>query len=156
MNDNQEWVLKRNCSIAPRQLLVAYGGLCSLSVAIASFFTWHGAWYVMGFSMLEMGAVGIAFLFFARHATDRERIALDQDWLLIELIQAEQAISFKLDPRTARIQIPAAHHLLITIEERGTRVEIGRFLTYFKRQQFAQELRSALSAHAISRSGRSG
>ena len=156
MTDNQEWVLKRNCSIAPRQLLLAYGVLCGLSIAIASFFTLYGAWYVMGFSVLEMGAVGTAFLFFARHASDREYIALGQDCLLIELVQADQAVSFRLDPRTARIQIPAAHHRLITIEERGTRVEIGRFLTYFKRQQFAQELRSALNAHAVSRSGLSG
>lgn len=156
MTDNQEWVLKRNCSIAPRQLLAAYGVLCGLSVAIAGFFTWYGAWYVMGFSMLEMVLVGGAFLLFARHATDREYIALDRDWLLIELVEAEQAVSFRLDPRMARIEIPAAHHRLITIEERGIKVEVGRFLTYFKRQQFAQELRSALSAHSVSRFGQSG
>lgn len=146
MVTEREWTLKRNCSISPRQLFLAYGALCTVSFAIASFFAWRGAWYVLAFAVLEMMAVGAAFLLFARHAMDREYIALDQDCLLIELFEAEQSRQFKLDPRATRINIPAAHHRLIAVEQYGTRVEIGRFLTAFKRQQFARELRSALVA----------
>ncbi len=146
MASEREWTLKRNCSISPRQLFLAYGALCSVSFAIASFFTWRGAWYVLAFAVLEMTAVGIAFLLFARHATDREHIALGHDCLLIELFEAEQSRQFKLDPRATRIEIPAAHYRLIAVEQHGTRVEIGRFLPAFKRQQFARELRSALVA----------
>ncbi|MBC7416274.1 MAG: DUF2244 domain-containing protein [Herminiimonas sp.] len=144
MAGEREWTLKRNCSISPRQLLLAYCALCGVSLAIASFFTWRGAWYVLAFAVMEMLAVGIAFLLFARHATDREVIALDGDWLRIELIEAERSRTFRLDPRATRIEIPAAHYRLIAVEQHGTRVEIGRFLTAFKRQQFARELRSAL------------
>lgn len=147
MASEQEWILKRNCSITPRQMLLAYGALCSVSFAVACFFTWHGAWYVMCFALLEMTAVGAAFLLFARHATDRERVALGHGCLLIEVIEAEQARQFRLDPRRARIEAPAAYHRLIAIEQHGTRVEVGRFLTALKRQQFARELRSALVAY---------
>ena len=146
MASEQEWILKRNCSITPRQMLLAYAALCSVSFAVGCFFTWHGAWYVMCFALLEMAAVGAAFLLFARHATDRERVALGEDCLLIEVIEAEQARQFRLDPRRARIESPAAYHRLIAIEQHGTRVEVGRFLTALKRQQFARELRSALVA----------
>ena len=146
MESEREWVLKRNCSISPRQMLLAYGALCGVSFAIACFFTWHGAWYVMCFALLEMAAVGIAFLLFGRHATDRERVALCGDSLVIELIEAERARQFRLDPRATRIEIPAAYHRLIAIEEPGTRVEIGRFLPALKRLQFARELRTALVA----------
>ena len=147
MASEQEWILKRNCSVTPRQMLLAYGALCGTSFAVACFFTWHGAWYVMCFALLEMTAVGAAFLVFARHATDRERVALDRDCLLIEVIEAERARQFRLDPRRARIESPIAYHRLIAIEQHGTRVEVGRFLPALKRQQFARELRSALIAH---------
>lgn len=150
MTGNQEWILKRNCSITPRQLLLAYGVMCGMSLAVAGFFLWLGAWYVLGFSVLEMGAVGCAFLFFARHATDREYIALGQEWLWVELIEAEQAVCYQLNARTARIQAPAAHYRLIAIEASGRRVEIGRFLTTARRRQFAQELDRALDAQARS------
>ncbi len=140
----REWISRRNCSVTPRQLLLAYGALCGVSFAIAGFFTWHGAWYVLCFALLEMSAVGFAFVVWARHATDREHIALGRDWLLIELVDAEPARQFRLDPRTTRVEIPEAYHRLIAVEEDGTRIEIGRFLTALKRQQFARELRSAL------------
>lgn len=148
MAGEREWTLKRNCSITPRQLLLAYGALCGVSLAIASFFTWRGAWYVLAFAVLEMIAVGLAFLLFARHATDREHIALGADCLLIELFEAQQSRRFKLDPRATRIEIPAAHYRLIAVEQHGTRIEIGRFLSAFKRRQFALELRNALVALA--------
>ena len=146
MAEHREWISKRNCSISPRQLLIAYGALCGMSFTVACFFTWHGAWYVMCFALLEMAAVGTAFLLWARHATDRERVWLDREWLLIELVEAEHARQFRFDARSTRIEVPAAYHRLIALEERGTRIEIGRFLTAPKRQQFACELRNALVA----------
>jgi uncharacterized membrane protein len=140
----REWVLKRNCSISPRQLATVYAALCSVSLGIATFFTVRGAWYVLGFAILEMSALGLAFLHYARHATDREHIALIDDCLLVELIQAEHARQFWLDPRRARVEPPGAQHELIGLEANGLRVEVGRFLTEWKRREFAQELRQEL------------
>ena len=34
----QEWLLKRNCSLAPRQLAVIFGGLALVSLSIATLF----------------------------------------------------------------------------------------------------------------------
>lgn len=143
----REWILKRNCSISPRQLATVYVILCLSSVAVAAIFTLRGAWYVLVFAILEMTAVGLAFLHYARHATDREHIALiDNDCLLIELIQAEQARQFRLDSRLTRVDLPAADRGLIGLEANGVRVEVGRFLTEWKRREFARELRSALAS----------
>ncbi|MES2831901.1 MAG: DUF2244 domain-containing protein [Pseudomonadota bacterium] len=145
MTEQREWISKRNCSISPRQMLLAYGALCGISLAVGSFFAWHGAWYVLGFALLEMTAVGTAFVLHGRHATDLERVALKHDCLVVELIRAEQARQFRFDPRVTKVQAPAAYHCLIGVEARGTRVEIGRFLPSPKRQQFAHELRTALA-----------
>ncbi|MES2537781.1 MAG: DUF2244 domain-containing protein [Pseudomonadota bacterium] len=145
----REWVLKRNCSISPRQLAMAYAALCSISLAVALVFTLRGAWFILGFAFLEMAAVGLAFLQYGRHATDREHIALIDDYLLVELIQAEQSRQFRLDPRHTRVELPEVRGALIELKAGGMRVEVGRFLTEWKRREFAQELRQQLRAAQI-------
>jgi uncharacterized membrane protein len=66
-----EWVLKRNCSMAPGQLFGLFLALCVVSLGIASFFWFQGAKLVMPFAWLELIAVGGAFLVYARHAADQ-------------------------------------------------------------------------------------
>ncbi len=142
----REWVLKRNCSISPRQLAMVYAALCSISLAVALVFTLRGAWFILGFAFLELAALGLAFLQYGRHATDREHIALVDDCLLVELIQAEQCRQFRLDPRHTRVELPAERGGLIGLKAGATQVEVGRFLTEWKRREFAQELRQQLRA----------
>ena len=144
--DNREWMLKRNCSMSPRQLGLAYIAVCTTSLLVATFFAVSGAWYVLGFALVEQFAVGIAFLLYARHATDREHIALEENCLLVEVIQVEHVRQFRLDPRLTRVEPPVSGSSgLVCLEANGTRVEIGRFLTEWKRRELAQELKGALA-----------
>ncbi len=117
---------------------------------VAVFFTLQGAWYVLGFAILEMLGLGLAFFQFARHATDREHIALIDNYLLVELIQAEHSRQFRLDPRWTCVEPPDAQHELITLESRGMRVEVGRFLMDRKRRDFARELKQELQRAVMS------
>jgi uncharacterized membrane protein len=142
----REWNLKQNCSISPRQLAQAYAGLCAASLMVATYFTLHGAWVVLVFAVLEMTAVAAAFLYFGRHATDREHIALCDANLIVELVRADQTQRFKLDPRRTRVDMPGFQRGLIGLEANGARVEVGRFLTHRKRHEFARELISELRA----------
>lgn len=144
--DTQEWTLRRNCSITPRQLMLVYAALCVASLTIATVFTLRGAWYILAFAIIEMLALGWAFVLYARHATDREHIALHSDCLLIELIQVEQVRQFRLNSYQARVAMPASSDDLIGIEAGGVRVEVGRFLSEQKRYQFARELQCALAS----------
>ena len=139
-------MLKRNCSMAPRQLGLVYLAVCATSLLVAIFFAASGAWFILGFALLELFGVGIAFLLYARHATDREHIALEEDCLLVEVIQVETVRQFRLDPRWTRVEPPVSGSSeLVRLEANGTRVEIGRFLTEWKRREFARELKSALA-----------
>jgi uncharacterized membrane protein len=142
----QEWIIKRNCSITPKQLLMVYAVLCTVSLSIALFFTARGAWYVLGFAVLEMAAVGVAFLHFGRHAMDREHLELTDRLLAIKLVQAGKERRFHLDPHSTRIAMPRSRDELISLEDKLVRVEVGRFLNHSKRQEFAAELRHCLSA----------
>ena len=140
----REWISQKNCSIAPKQLLKAYLALCSASFLVALYFMVYGAWVVMLFAVLEMMAVGCAFVYCGRHAGDKESVVLGDDGLVVELVEAERVHQVRMDPRRTRIEIPALRHRLIALEANGDRIEVGRFLTERKRQQFAQELRSGL------------
>jgi uncharacterized membrane protein len=142
---NREWLLKRNCSISPRQLMQAYSVVCGTSLMIAIFMTFRGAWYVLGFAIVELAAVGCAFLYYARHATDREHIVLTDDWLEVELIQAGKARQYKLVRRWTTLVPLSAHHRLIGLEFCGVQVKVGRYLTERKRHELLLELRQELS-----------
>ena len=144
-----EWYLKRNCSLSPRQVVVAYGVQCTLSFAIATICTINGAWQVFIFSILEMLALGVAFLVYARHATDYEHIAFVDGRLLVERIEAGKIMQLQLDPSLIRVQPPKRYHDLIALESRGKRIEVGRFINNAKRKQVARELQSELSGSAL-------
>lgn len=132
--------------MSPRQLALAYAGLGAASLAVAVFFTLHGAWLVLVFSVLEISAVGCAFVQFGRHATDCEHILLMDNCLLVELVQVERITRFRLDPYAIRIWSPASPRSLVRLEANGIKVEVGRFLTERKRREFARELKSALAS----------
>ncbi|MBM3338288.1 MAG: DUF2244 domain-containing protein [Betaproteobacteria bacterium] len=146
----REWVLKKNCSISPRQLAKAYLAICCASLMVASYFTWQGAWLIMVFAVLEMAAVATAFLYFGRHATDRECIALNEAELVVELVRAEKISQFRLDPWRTRVAMPSLRHGLIGLEGNAGRVEVGRFLTERKRREFARELNQELLGYRLS------
>jgi uncharacterized membrane protein len=145
-----ECTLQRNCSMTPRQVARAYAVLCTLSLTIALAFFLHGVWIVLAFSLLELGCVGLALLLYARHALDRERIALSSDCLLIECVQANIHSQALLDPLWTRVLTGAeaggggSQRSLITLESRGVRVEVGRFVNEAQRRQVGRELRLAL------------
>lgn len=139
-----DWLLKRNCSLTPGQLTLAYGVLCVLSLSVATIFTMQGAWYVLVFSVLEMSVVALAFICYARHATDHEHIALVDGCLLVERIVAGEVEQTRLDPCWTRIAPPKRTGDLINLEARGVKIEVGRFVTPAKRRQVAQELRQEL------------
>ncbi|WP_019140601.1 DUF2244 domain-containing protein [Noviherbaspirillum massiliense] len=143
--DKNEWTLKRNCSLSPRQLAGAYAILCLMSfiVAAACLLT-SGVWQVLAFAILEMAGVALAFLQYARHATDHEHIALLDGCLLIERVEAGHTKQTRLEPCWLRITLPSRSQDLICLESRGVKVEVGRFVPAAKRWQVGLELRQML------------
>ncbi|WP_157778716.1 DUF2244 domain-containing protein [Massilia violaceinigra] len=147
----REWLLKKNCSMSPRQVGVAYGLLCLFLLVIGLGFALHGAWFVLVFALLDIGVLAAALLCYARHAGDRERIALNDGCLLVERVEAGQLRSIRLEACWTRIAMPDRQRSLIALESRGVRVEIGGFVGEELREQVAQELRSELRKTAFLR-----
>lgn len=139
-----EWVLKRNCSMAPRQLLWFYASLCALSLGIAGMFWLRGATLVMPFAWLELLLLGVALLLYARHATDSERIALRGDVLTVEHASGHRIERVAFQPAWVRVEPAHGDRSLIELSGQGRRIAVGRFVRPELRLQLAEELRWSL------------
>lgn len=161
-----EWLLRRNCALTPRQFCYAYALLCAGSLTVASVcaiaLALHpqhpqhhtlGAWLLLGFALLELVAVAVAFLHYARHATDREHLALMDGRLLIERIEADRLERIWLDACRTRVETRSDGSGLIRLESGGITIEVGRHVPPARRRQVARELRERLRSAAMVRGG---
>lgn len=139
-----QWLLKRNCSIAPRQLGAVYLSLCAVSLAIGGFFMLQGAPLVLAFAGLELLAVGLALLVFARHAGDREVLTLSGRALQVEQHWGQRVKRVEFVADWATVEPSAGQGSLVEISGRGQTVRVGRHLRPELRAAFARELRQAL------------
>lgn len=142
--DGVHWVLRRNCSVTPRQLGMVYGLLSALSLAVAGFFWTHGAWMVLPFSMMELVAVGVAFLAYARHATDGEHISVSRGRLVVEREDAGRLLHVEFVGHAISVDAPAGRQSLVSVRGGGRSAEVGRYVTAELRPVLAQEIRRAL------------
>lgn len=139
-----QWLMKRNCSITPRQLGMVFLSLCVVSGAIAGFFYWQGAPYVAAFAGAELLAVGTAMGLFARHAADREQLTLVGRSLLVEQTLAGRTERAGWQADWLRVEPLAGQGSLVQLSGSGRTLHVGRFLMPELRGAFAQELRQAL------------
>jgi uncharacterized membrane protein len=139
-----QWLLRRNCSIAPAQLGQVYLALCAVSLVISGLFFWQGAPFVLAFAGVEMVAVGAAMLVFARHATDKETLTLMGSTLQVEQCLGSRVAQAELDADWVTVEPSAGQGSLLQLSARGQTVRVGRFVRPELRAALAQELRAAL------------
>lgn len=144
--DSIQWLLKRNCSVTPVQLLCLYASLCVVSLGIAVFFWIIGAKLVMPFAWLELLAVGSAFVVYARHARDGEKIVLQGGQLVIEQETAGRMQRVEFNCEWVRIEPRNSDGSLVEVSGQGRCVRIGRHLRPEFRPALAREIRLALRA----------
>ncbi len=141
---NIHWFLKRNCSVTPAQLGWLYASLCVVSLGIGTFFWFQGAVLILPFAGIELAAVGIAFLAYARHAGDGERISLKGRRLVVELENAGRLQRAEFNRDWVRVEPGAGDRSLIELSGQGRRVNVGRYVRPELRPVLAQEIRRAL------------
>lgn len=139
-----QWLLKRNCSLAPRQLLGLYLSLCLLTFGIAAVFWRLGASLVMPFAGVELLAIGGAFLLYARHAADSESIRLRRGSLTVQRTHGPHVEQVEFEASWVRVEPQGGDRSLIELSGQGRHIAIGRFVRPELRRQLADELRWAL------------
>ncbi len=141
---NIHWFLKRNCSVTPAQLGWLYASICVVSLGIGTFFWVQGARLIMPFAWLELAVVGLAFMVYARHATDGEKISLQDGHLVVELENAGRLERAEFECEWVRVEPKTGDHSLIEVSGRGRSVEVGRYVRPELRPALAREIRMAL------------
>lgn len=140
----REWRLRRNCSLAPRQVLRVYAALSTVCLGIGTLCWWHGATLVLPFAWLEVMVLGVALVVYARHAADSESLRLECGVLCVqrECAGRVERYEFRLD----RVRIDPGHddRSLIELSGQGSRVRIGRLVRPEVRRQLVHELRQEM------------
>ncbi len=134
-------ILKRNCSISPAGLAGVFGALAALTLAIGAAFALAGAWLVLPFAGLEIAALGVAYLAYARRAADYERIELAGGRLTIEVAEADRMSRYQVEARQARVYVEAD---LVVLRGAGEELQLGRHLDAERRVEFAAQLQKRL------------
>lgn len=138
-------VLKRNCSISPRGLLLAFALLAALALGIAAAFAALGAWLILPFAGLELLLLGAAFWVTARHAADYERIERARDRLIVRGVsEGERLRRYEFDAGRLRVRLGERGRVLLDAPQ--ARLEIGRHLDAASRAGFAAELGKRLQS----------
>ena len=146
------WLLRRNCSLSPRQLGVVYLSLCVVSLAIGGFFMVQGAPWILFFAGVELLALGAALLMFARHAADREEFTLVGQSLQVEQHYGSQVQLTDWVAHRVTVEPSGGQGSLVKLSSRGQTLHVGRFLRPELRTAFGHELRAALR-HRFAASG---
>lgn len=142
-----QWLLRRHCSLRPAQLGWLYLSLCVVSLSIAAFFWFQGATLVMHFAAAELLTVGVAFLVYARHAGDSEKIVLQGGQLVVELETAGHTRRAEFNREWVRVEPKDDDGSLIEVSGQGVSVRVGRHVRPELRPVLAREIRLALRAY---------
>ena len=136
---------KRNCSIAPAPLCALFIALGGVSLGIAA--AWGliaGAWLVLPFAGLEVGALALAFVWHARRVGDFERISLEDGKLVVEICEHSRVERHEFNPRWARLVVAPGQDARLALRSHGRELEIGRHLDTGDRRRLAAELQRAM------------
>jgi uncharacterized membrane protein len=118
--------------------------MCAFSLGIGVFFWYLGATLVLAFAGLEIAVVGLAFLVYARHATDGEKILIQGGRLLVECESAGRLERAEFARQWVRVEPKSGDHSLIELSGQGRSIEVGRFVRPELRHALAREIRMAL------------
>ncbi|MFK7967375.1 MAG: DUF2244 domain-containing protein [Burkholderiaceae bacterium] len=146
-----EWLLKRNCSLSPAQLALWFGSLASLSLLIALAFAMMGAWLVVPFAVLEISALGLAFVMFGRHAADYERIVAQPGKLTIETSLGSRVDRIEQRADWFRVEYSGRPRDLVQVVTARQALSVGRFAPASARPRLANELRRVFTGVPASR-----
>lgn len=139
------YVLRPNRSLDWRGNLRFLGLIAAVSLSIAGWFAWLGAWLILPFAGLELLALWFGLYLVAVRGLAKETILIDGDKL--EICKGRWQIESRtcLQRCWAQVRLEPANHAWyprrLMIRSHGTDTEIGSFLGDAEKEQLARELK---------------
>jgi len=118
---------------------MVFAVLALLVLVIGAAFAFAGAWLVLPFAGLEVALLAAAFVAYARHAADYERIELKSGRFTVEVAEGRRVARFEL--HGARVAMEKGR---VVLRCAAKELEIGRYLGAEARAELAAELQKML------------
>jgi len=125
--------------MSPKALAGVFAVLALAVLAIGAGFALLGAWLVLPFAGLEVLLLGAAYVAYARHAADYERLEIEPGGLRVEVAQADRVARHRLV--NAKVSVEDGRVVLRDAKEE---LEVGRYLGAEARAELAAELQKRL------------
>ena len=138
------WQLKRNCSLTPKQLVGCVAVMLLVSACAALIFWGLGYALVSLFLLMQMAAIVTAAWSYARHACDHDTVVLQNGRLVVEQCCGNRTERTEFYAPFVRIEAGPEGDSLVSLTERGRKVEVGRHVQAATRRRMAAELHRAL------------
>jgi uncharacterized membrane protein len=145
--DNQVYSLfaKRNCALQRGERWRAFWLIASISAIIAAAFAMVGAWLILPFAGLEVGALYLAFRLLDRRADDYERLTIDGDTLVVEQRQQGRVTRFEGNRLWTQVVVQRQNAKVhVTLRYHGKEIEFGTYLSDETRSDAARRLQERL------------
>ena len=140
----KEWLLKKNCTLSPKQFGSAIIFVGSLSLVIALAWAFNGVWVILPFAFIGV-ALLIAFFVYSRHATDFERIVLTKSEICVEREIGGLSNSTKIPRDWVRAGFERNEGGgLVFFKSGNTELKVGQFVSVRKRELFFDEIKGFL------------
>jgi len=140
-----QWLFRKNCSLAPKQLLYWYFSIALLTLIIASGFGLMGYWVVLPFAGLELLVLAGAFLIYGRHATDFEMIQLTGAELRLVRLVGQTQTEKVVPAQWVRLEYDGRYKAPLVIRYQGQTITFGRFVAEQDKPALHKEMRTALA-----------
>lgn len=99
---------------------------------------------ILLFTVIELSALGIALLIYARHALDYESIAIDGSIVTVEKSIGGKVERHEFNAKWLKLKQEEAGKRLIRIEQSDHELPIGIFVPLDARAQFFKDLRQQI------------
>lgn len=130
--------------MAPSQIARIFGVLGLVTLLIATAFFWAGAHYILPFSMVEIAALLIAFIYNAIHANDYESLILTDNFVHIESKIGLQIKQVQMARYLTRVDTGNRKNGLIELRHGQQATFFGQFIHANLRPLLAQEISSRM------------
>lgn len=138
------WEFSAEPGLTPRQGWIVWLLLCVPCLGIAAAFWWAGVSWILPFAGLEAAVAGVALRASLRRTTERERILLRADGLVVERWQGRRREREELPMPWVRVEARPDGRSPVELRVRERVVSVGRRLRPAQRTELARDLRIAL------------
>jgi uncharacterized membrane protein len=136
--------MKRNCALTPKQLFQFYAVLVFFSLLVGIGFLIAGVWMIIIFTCIELSALTLGFLIYARHALDYEEIEINGTILRITKFIGSKTKEYELNSRWTQIVLLKDKPKIFVLSSEKQNIELGQFVTQDQLPQIISEIKACL------------